>query len=497
MSKIWRVISGFFKDPAEQAVAAALVVTEDVAAAPTEKEVAVAAATTEEVAVAAPTKKEVHFGSPELNKILVDTQQELQKVRQEVAKLHAENTPVYSLESALYTEKIFHEVERKGTFVKELVAAIPPELLALISQSQIIQRLLAPYLAKWEEVKGKPDCKKQLGMWHSQHLGRKPNKEESGFINALEGWSSSGIPDFISYLLLPANLKILESIMGSQTLAMNREIDLMGWLETTGRLCRIHSVFPHGHQGGKDTDLLVILPPSPGKVHELHPDELEVLTKVFSGPLDITLVILDDKVVKWVSQGVRPVVQAQLANLGVLPELSPEQKEVLRVSRISGLFLLIAKHTGCNNLTKMLTADGCANPLGIATSTIDMACNGGLNPESLEILLKGFVLVFGTLPEKQGDEAKKLLTQILSILKQFLHVNAIFRGDDVFSREELLALATCSEETKVVMKTLLEHEVPRDPQSFEGLLSYIAQYVRTLPLPPAQAPKAEAAEGTA
>jgi hypothetical protein len=271
---------------------------------------------------------------------------------------------------------------------------------------------------------------------------------------------------------------------------------------------RVISLIPYGNQE-KDAEDFDVLAEMDQPCQFPYPADEQAL-KILAGDKELDLIMFTRKdIVDW-SKASRLFTSFHLWMKGVGPALTLHQLAVLAALRVEALHQKVGRTCPMSSLTHVLMKN-----LGISREAADVMARGILGKTLLGGLPseeRKFVLMAMTeeltreisstprLPAKgkKPETAEDLLRRhngavktILTILKQLAHIHGITIG--MFSQDTRAlveaALSGCSEETMRVVRQLLKHKVPINPEGNvdeEGIASVVAflcREIETLPLP--------------
>jgi hypothetical protein len=325
---------------------------------------------------------------------------------------------------------------------------VPDELIRRIIASPKAQEAVASILQKWEKVK--EDLKAFTAFLKSINV-------DTNIIGALKAWSMIPAPDkskisFLEFLLQPQYHHHFSAILGAEgILALNKEIDLRGYLHEVGVLCRLlkaHRIGSRDKDG--DVDLMVKVD---HEAQELDPKDLAELQKEHGINLDLTLFTLthDGLSVLRASKGEPLVTQFLLSYNGIMPPLTPEQLQELVQVRIKGFWALFCHFDLIPFLIQLDKSEEEAKAI------IARAQDENLTTEDMVAITEAFRQGRVTIPTEQRI-LDKWLKALNSLLKQYLHILALINGYYTAKKEELISCSGITGNELAFLKYVLYHK---------------------------------------
>ena len=315
---------------------------------------------------------------------------------------------------------------------------IPDELIRRIIASPKAQEAVASILKEWEAVASiLKEWEEVKGGLKAFTAFLKSINVDTNIIGALKAWSMIPAPDeskisFLEFLLQPSYHHHFSALLGAEgIMALNKEIDLRGYLHEVGVLCRLLKAQRVGSQGkGSDVDVMGEVE-KPGE--ELDPEDMAKLEELYGIDPDLTLFTSPDgKTVTWASKGHPSVVHFLMSCSGIMPPLTPEQMQELLQVRIKGFWALFTKWDLIPFLIQLGKSDEEAKAI------IARAQEGTLGTDDMIMLVEAFRQGRVTIPEEQRI-LDKWLQALNSLLKQYLHITALVNGHCTANKEELVA----------------------------------------------------------
>jgi hypothetical protein len=321
---------------------------------------------------------------------------------------------------------------------------VPDELVYRILASTTAQEAVASILEGWEKAKG--DLKAFTSFLNEM-------KVVTNIIGAFKAWGDESKMSFLEFLLQPAYHHHFSALLGKEgMIALNKEIDLRGYLHEVGVLCRLIKAHRIGSQHqGSDVDLMCMV----NQVgDELDPEDMTELQTLYGTEqnLDPTLYTLspDSQTVAKTSKGRPLVVHFLLSCNGIMSQLSPEQMQELLQIRIRGFWGLFTKW----DLIPFLVHSGKSDEE--AKAILARTQEGTLGAEDMDALVEAFRNGRITIPIEQRI-LDKWIKALNSHLKQYIHIMALINGHYTAKKEDLVAQSGITGNALSFLKYVLYH----------------------------------------
>jgi hypothetical protein len=428
----------------------------------------------------------------------------------------------FEIEKELFTESVpVPRTDRFGNPISTLLdgvlvpqtvmrSEVPSDLKKLYKESPFLKGEMEKLAETWSLL----GCTTTA---MSEFFRRKtPAKTDYGIVAALKAWKGreEDVPaaQFIDFVLGPDHYHHINEYLGSEVVKVNDEAFLMKYLQASGHYGNVNFLIVHGNQAKDSPDLDVMAEMNRPCIH-LYPTDKMALEALAEGKeLDIIMYTKEGNTVGWST--VNRLLTSYLRWLhGAGPALSYRQLNVLRTFRVEGIFQRAGRTSSYPSVAKFLihcNKEKREEANTHAKAILEKTNLGGLTSEELHVVLLAMADELKNdvsptpRPPAKGKPVKKegetdeirsrrqsVSKVLLQLLKAIAHVRALDSGMYSPNTCELVeaALSGCSEETMRVVRQLLKHKVPINPEGKvdeEGIASVVAllcREIETLPLP--------------